>query len=42
METYIEKWVQGFRNAIPKGSDDIRPITIEPIFGKIFKIIVAK
>jgi hypothetical protein len=42
METYPEKWAQGLRIAIPKGVDDIRPITIEPIFGKIFEIIVEK
>ena len=38
--SYPEKWAEGLRIAIPKGGDDIRPITIEPIFGKIFEIII--
>ena len=33
---------QGLRIAILKGEDDIHPITIEPIFGKIFEITVGK
>ena len=39
---YPEEWAAGLRVAIPKGNDDIRPITIEPIFGKIFEIIMEQ
>ena len=42
METYVAEWAQGRHIAIPKGEDDIHPITIEPIFGKIFEIIVER
>ena len=41
-ESFPPKWAEGLRIAIPKGADDIRPITIEPIFGKIFEIMVDK
>ena len=41
-EVYPSKWAEGLRIAIPKGDNDIRPITIEPIFGKIFEIILEK
>ena len=36
---YPDKWCEGLRVAIPKGENDIRPITIEPIFGKILETI---
>jgi hypothetical protein len=37
---YPEKWAEGLRVAIPKDGGDIRPITIEPIFGKILETII--
>jgi hypothetical protein len=37
---YPAKWAEGLRVAIPKDGGDIRPITIEPVFGKIFEIII--
>ena len=39
---YPNEWAYGLRVAIPKGKDDIRPITIEPMFGKLFESIVDK
>ena len=33
-------WVQGLWVAIPKGGKDIRPITIEPVFAKVFETIL--
>ena len=39
-ELYPNKWATGLRVAIPKGSSDIRPITIEPIFAKILETIL--
>ena len=39
-EMYPEAWAQGLRVAIPKGDKDIRPITIEPIFAKVFETIL--
>ena len=41
-QEYPEKWAQGLRIAIPKGDDDIRPITIEPIFGRFVEILIEK
>ena len=38
-EVYPQSWAHGLRVAIPKGEDDIRPITIEPIFAKILETI---
>ena len=35
-------WCEGLRVAIPKGDGDVRPITIEPVFGKIFEMIMAQ
>ena len=40
LEDYPVTWAEGLRIAIPKGEGDIRPITIEPIFGKIFETII--
>jgi hypothetical protein len=37
---YPDEWAQGLRVAIPKGQGDMRPITIEPIFGKVLETIV--
>jgi hypothetical protein len=37
---YPDKWAEGLRVAIPKDGGDIRPITIEPVFGKIFETII--
>lgn len=39
-EIYPDSWCHGLRIAIPKGANDIRPITIEPIFAKIFETIL--
>ena len=39
-EKYPDSWGEGLRVAIPKGKDDIRPITIEPIFAKLFETII--
>ena len=39
-EVYPDAWGEGLRVAIPKGKDDIRPITIEPIFAKLFETII--
>ena len=39
-EKYPDAWGQGLRVAIPKGNKDIRPITIEPIFAKVFETIL--
>ena len=41
MSEYPESWAEGLRVAICKGGDSIRPITIEPIFGKIFEIFLT-
>jgi hypothetical protein len=39
---YPTSWAMGLRIPIPKGVSDIRPITIEPIFGKIFQTILDR
>ena len=39
-EKYPTKWCEGLRVAIPKSSTEVRPITIEPIFAKIFETIL--
>ena len=39
-EEYPDKWGDGLRVVIPKGDDDIRPITIEPLFAKIFETVL--
>jgi hypothetical protein len=39
---YPDSWARGLRIPIPKGDSDIRPITIEPIFGKIFQTILDR
>jgi hypothetical protein len=39
-EEYPDTWSEGLRLALPKGGGDIRPITIEPVFGNIFEIIM--
>ena len=39
-ETFPDTWCQGLRVAIPKGDSDIRPITIEPLFAKVFETIL--
>jgi exonuclease III len=39
---YPGEWSAGLRVAIPKGTDDIRPITIVPIFGKNFELILEQ
>ena len=39
-EKYPDAWGQGLCVAIPKGNKDIRPITIEPIFAKVFETIL--
>ena len=33
-------WGKGLRVAIPKGENDVRPITIEPVFAKILETIM--
>jgi hypothetical protein len=37
---YPNKWAEGLRVAIPKGESEIRPITIEPVFGKILETAI--
>ena len=37
---YPDCWCEGLRVAIPKNGNDIRPITIEPIFGKVLETIL--
>ena len=37
---YPDKWGEGLRVVIPKGANDIRPITIEPLFAKIFETVL--
>jgi exonuclease III len=37
---YPATWAEGLRVALPKDGGDIRPITIEPIFGKILETII--
>ena len=39
-QKYPDRWGHGLRIAIPKGPQDIRPITIEPIFAKIFETVL--
>jgi exonuclease III len=39
-EVYPYSWCEGLRVAIPKGDSDIRPITIEPVFSKVFETII--
>ena len=39
-QCYPDSWGEGLRVVIPKGKDDIRPITIENIFPKIFETIL--
>jgi hypothetical protein len=38
--SYPTSWAEGLRVAIPKGADDVRPITIEPIMGKLFQTVI--
>ena len=38
--SFPEKWGHSLRIAIHKRNDDICPITMDPIFGEIFKTIV--
>jgi hypothetical protein len=38
---YPSQWAEGVRVAIPKdGGSDVRPLTINPILGKLFEIII--
>ena len=37
---YPDSWSEGLRVALPKGGGDVRPITIVPIFAKIFEIVL--
>jgi hypothetical protein len=37
---YPDCWCEGLRVAIPKNENDVRPITIEPIFGKVLETIL--
>ena len=39
-EIYPDSWGEGLRVTIPKGDNDIRPITIEPIFAKILETVL--
>ena len=39
-EKYPDEWDQGLLVAIPKRNNEIQPITIEPIFPKIFETIL--
>jgi hypothetical protein len=40
-EVYPSHWAEGVRVVIPKdGGTDIRPITINPILGKLFEIVI--
>ena len=39
-EVYPDSWAEGLRSALPKEGGDVRPITIVPMYAKIFEMII--